>query len=319
MTTIAADTTTARTMHTELGPLQVGARVALVSPSGPAPREQLDRSIALLKEWRLEPVVGAHVGDPHPTAPYLAGADADRAADLQQAWCDPTIDAVFCIRGGYGSVRFLDLLDVVALRAARPKPLFGSSDVTAITEFWDEQLDCATWFAPMLSTLALLDDPEAQSGLHQAVFEPWRGTSYTRRDARTLVPGVAGGRLTGGNLSLLAMTTGARSRPIRHSEPRIALLEDVTEAPYRIDGFLVSLLRAGWFDGVTGIVLGSWLDCGDPAAVEAVVADLLVPLGLPTVWELGFGHGPAAPSVPLGVKATLTASDAPELSLDAAQ
>ncbi|WP_326968054.1 S66 peptidase family protein [Arthrobacter sp. CG_A4] len=290
-----------------LAPLKPGDRVGLVASSGPPVPELLGRSIALLESWGLVPVPGENLRATHPRAVYLAGEDARRAADLQNAWCDPTLAAVFVVRGGYGAVRLLDLLDVDKLRAAAPKPLFGSSDVTGIHEFWAERLDMSTWFTPMLATSALLDDPAATASLRRAVFEPFSGRSYTAALAETLVPGTAHGILTGGNLSLLAMTLAARGRPPLSNAGRIGLLEDVTEAPYKIDGMLHSLLRSGWFDGLAGLALGSWQDCGEPSKVKELCVELLAPLGIPLVWELGFGHGPAAHSIPLGVPATLNA------------
>ena len=300
---------------TVLSPLRPGDRVGLVASSGPPQPAMLERSIALLESWGLVPVPGHNLRATHPRAAYLAGEDAQRAADLQEAWCDPALAAVFVIRGGYGSVRLLDLLDVDKLRAAVPKPLFGSSDVTGIHEFWAEQLDMPTWFTPMLATGALLDDPAAAASLQQAVLEPFAGRRYTADAARTLVPGTARGLLTGGNLSLLAMTLGARGRPPVNNTGRIGLLEDVTEPPYKIDGMLHSLLRAGWFEGLAGLALGSWQDCGDLAEVEDLCVELLAPLGIPLVWELGFGHGPGAHSIPLGVPATLHAPGAARPSL----
>lgn len=300
----------------ELGPLAPGARVAIVAPSGPPPSELLARSLDLLVEWGLEPVVFPSATATHPRARYLAGSDAQRAADLQAAWCDETIDAVFCARGGYGSVRMIDLLDRDALAAATPKPLYGSSDVTGIHEYWLERLGLATWFTPMTATKALLDDAEAIESLRRAVFEPAGGRRFSASDAETLVAGEVTGRIIGGNLSLLAMTLGAHGRPVADHSGCIALLEDVEEEPYRLDGLLTSLLRAGWFDGVAGIALGSWHDCGDLGEVRALAEELLTPLGVPLVWELGFGHGPHAASIPLGVRGTLVAGSAPELVIE---
>lgn len=301
--------------HPELGPLRPGARVGLVAPSGPPKQEQLEKAMDVLRSWGLEPVPGKHLLDHHPRAAYLAGTDADRAADLQDAWCDDSLDAVLCVRGGYGAVRLLDLLDVSALAAARPKPLVGSSDITALHVFWAEELGVASWFTPMVATGAFLDDPVAAAGVRRALFEPYPGTSYTGLAAESLVPGTAQGILTGGNLALLAMLNGARNRKPVDNTGRIGLLEDVTEEPYRIDGMLQTLLRAGWFDGLTGLALGSWSECGDLAEVRALCVELLAPLGIPLVWELGFGHGPAAHSIPLGVPATLDAGDRPQLVL----
>ena len=303
-------------MRPEFTPLRPGARVAIVAPSGVAPPLLLQRAEELVRSWGLEPVVGPHVGAGHPRASYLSAPDIDRAADLQWAWTDPSIDAVFCARGGYGSIRMLDLLDVDALRSARAKPIFGSSDATGIAEFWLERLGVGFWFAPMLATTPMVEDPAAMADLHRAVFEPVLGHEFSSPAAAALVPGSASGKLIGGNLSLLALTLGARGRPPLDNSGTIAMLEDVTEPTYRIDGFLTALLRAGWFDGVAGIALGSWLDCGPADELRALCLELLAPLGVPVVWELGFGHDVAAQSIPLGATGTLFADEHPRLRID---
>ncbi|WP_052274187.1 S66 peptidase family protein [Arthrobacter sp. L77] len=304
------------TARTGAGLLRRGDRVGLVSPSGTPTEENVQRAVRLLSDWGLDPVLGAHVLDRHPRASYLAGTDADRTADLQDLWCDESIAAVFCIRGGYGAVRLLDLLDVGRLRTASPKPLIGSSDVTALHEYWAENLGLPTLFAPMVATDALLDDDAARRHLHESLFSPQAGREYTSAAAEALVPGRATGVLTGGTLSLLSMTLGARGRPaIDDDKSKIGLLEDVTEDIYRLDGLLMSLLRAGWFEGMTGLALGSWSKCGELHEVKALVEELLCPLGIPLIWELGFGHGPAAHSIPLGVEATLIAEGTPRLVL----
>ncbi|MDN5726283.1 MAG: hypothetical protein L0G99_10195, partial [Propionibacteriales bacterium] len=115
--------------------------------------------------------------------------------------------------------------------------------------------------------------------------------------------------------TLLAMTLGARTRPVLDHPPTIALLEDVTEDTYRIDGYLQSLLRAGWFDGVSGVALGSWQNCGPLPEIRALAEEFFAPLGMPVVWELGFGHGPGAHSIPLGIPGRLVADDRPRLEL----
>ena len=302
--------------YPELAPLKPGDRVGLVASSGPPAPESLDRAVAVLEEWGLVPVPGRHLRDRHPRAPYLAGTDAHRAADLQDAWCDDSLAAVFVVRGGYGAVRILDLLDPLALAAAQPKALIGSSDVTALHEYWAEQLGLATWFTPMIATNAFLQDEPARRGVHEALFTPFAGREYTSPAAATLVPGAARGRLVGGNLSLLAMTMGAHGQPKPSNAGCIGLLEDVTEDVYKIDGMLQTLLRAGWFEGMAGIALGSWKDCGDYDPIRNLCLELLAPLDIPLVEELGFGHGKAASSLPLGVSATLEAGPSPRLVLD---
>lgn len=290
-----------------LGPLTPGDRVALVAPAGPPPAALLERGAALLRDWGLVPVIFHSALARHPRADYLAGPDARRAADLVAAWHDPSITAIFCVRGGYGTVRVLDLLDAEAMATVAPKPVYGSSDITALHEWLRERLDVPSWFAPMIATADLLDDAAAIASLRAAVFDGPAGRSWSAATARTLVPGRARGPLIGGNLSLLAMTIGARGRPAIHNAGAIALLEDVTEDVYRLDGHLQTLVRAGWFDDIAGIALGSWRDCGPPEQIRALMVETLGPLGVPLAADLGFGHGPAAHSLPLGVPVTLAA------------
>lgn len=298
-----------------LGPLRRGDRVAMICVSGPAKPEDIDSAEALLREWGLEPVRGAHLSDVHPRAAYLAGTDQGRAEDFQWAWTDESIAGIFMVRGGYGAIRVLDLLDVAALRVAPPKPLYGSSDVTALHEFLGQEVGVGSWFTPMLAMRSILDDDAALSNLHQAVFEPRQGRVFTAPQAQTLVPGVAEGSLVGGNLSLLCMSMGAKGLAKPSNAGKIVLLEEVNEETYRVDGFLQNLLRAGYFDSIAGIALGSWQGCSELAEIKALCSELLGGLGVPMIWELGFGHGPAAQSLPLGARARLVASERPELVL----
>ncbi|KRC65519.1 hypothetical protein ASE12_12605 [Aeromicrobium sp. Root236] len=299
--------------------IRPGDRVALVAPAGPIPPHLLTTALELVESWGLHPVTYPSATAAHARASYLSGDDRVRADDVQQAWCDPDIAGVFCIRGGYGAVRVLDLLDREAMTAAEPKPLYGSSDITALHEWIREQLGVPTWFTPMLSTDVMVNDEVAREALRTAVLEPESVSAWTSASAVTLVEGHAEGRLIGGNLSLLSMTTGARGRPPLDNTGCIALLEDFTESTYRIDGYLHTLLRSGWFDGVTGVALGSWAKCSPVEEIHALCLEVLGPLGIPMVGELGFGHGPGAHSIPLGVRGALLAGDSPSLQLSATE
>lgn len=299
--------------YPELGPLKSGDRVGLVSPSGPAPEAQVLAAEELLRSWGLVPVRGKNVLSRHPRAKYLAGSDAQRAGDVQDAWTDDSLSAVFCIRGGYGTVRLLDLLDVAALRAAKPKALIGSSDITGLHEFWEHNLGVATWFAPMIATNAVLGDEKSTERLRSALFNDVSGLEMTHPEAQTMVPGIARGNLTGGNMSLLAMTTGSHPAELKRAEGKIVLIEEVTEDVYRVDGLLMKLIRAGYFEGAAGIALGTWEQCGELSEIKELVEELLIPLGLPLVWGFRFGHGADVETLPLGVPATLYADENPRL------
>jgi muramoyltetrapeptide carboxypeptidase len=289
--------------------LRAGDTVAIVAPSGPPPPELVESSVAVLQDWGLRVRVGKHVLDRHPDLPYLAGLDAHRAADLQDAWCDPDVAAVICARGGYGTMRMVDLLDWDAMAEAGPCVFTGSSDITTLHAAIGERLDVVTVFSPITAGTSF--DQTAQKYLRTTLFEPESMLELTGPTVATMNHGSATGVLVGGNLSLLSSCVGmAGPAP----DGSIVLLEDVNEEPYQLDRMLTQLLRAGWFTGVAGIALGSWSGCGEPSDVYAVMADLLGGLGIPTVWELGFGHVPAQLTIPLGVEATLDA-DAGTLTL----
>lgn len=284
--------------------LRPGDTVALVSPSGPVEPVAMQRGQTLLESWGLTVRVGAHALD---RAGYLAGTDADRAADVQTAWCDPDVAAVFCARGGYGAHRMVDLVDWPALNRAGPCLLVGSSDVTALHEAVARHLDLVSVFGPMPATEILAgSDPDAASAEHlrATVLDAVAAELGLDADAPgTLAPGRASGPLVGGNLSLLAASIGTpESVPAAGA---IVVLEDVTESAYRVDRLLTQLLRTGWFDGVRGVALGSWLDCGDDAV--AVVGERLAGLGVPVLAGLPFGHGRPQLSLPLGADAELDA------------
>ncbi|MBF8187901.1 LD-carboxypeptidase [Nonomuraea sp. K274] len=265
--------------------MQRGDTVAIVSPSGPADAAMLGRGVRRLEGLGLKVVVGAHALDRQRLG-YLAGGDAERAADLQAAWCDPAVSAVFCCRGGYGAGRLLGLLDWDAMRAAGDKVLLGSSDITALHNAFAIELGVPTLHGPMPANdlVGGEDGPEPRTweSLQAALF----GTGAPVQGDRVLAPGRAEGVLAGGNLSLLASMCGTRWQP--SFAGRVAFLEDIGEEPYRIDRMLTQLLQAGVFDGVRGIALGSWVNCGDP---YPVLEDRLGALGVPVLAGLPVGHG----------------------------
>ncbi|MFJ1576924.1 LD-carboxypeptidase [Streptomyces sp. NPDC088182] len=294
--------------------LRPGARVAVVAPSGPVPAERLEAGLDILRGWDLDPVVAPHVLDVHPRLGYLAGTDQDRARDLQDAWCDPAVSAVLCARGGYGAQRMADLLDWTAMRAAGPKVLVGYSDITALHEAFARRLGLVTLHGPMTAALTFLKDAATQESLRATLFEPESARTLGPATARGLVPGRAAGVTFGGCVSLLAAELGT---PYARTSAAggLLLIEDVGEEPYRLDRILTQLLRSGRLDGVAGIGLGSWAECGPYEDVRALLLDRLGGLGVPVVEELGFGHGESNLTVPLGVSAVLDAESA-TLTLD---
>lgn len=289
-----------------------GDRVVVVSPSGPSPKDRLATGAAMLRDWGLEVDVASSAGSRSERFAYLAGDDEARARDLQDAWCDPSVAAVVCARGGYGVQRILEHLDWDTMAAAGPKVLAGYSDITALHSAIATRLGVVSLHAPMTSTEVFVNDEASAEHLRRTLFEPEATMTLTSDTARALVPGTARGVTVGGCLSLLASEIGT---PTGHPSAAggILLLEDVGEDAYRIDGYLTHVLRTGWLEGVAAVAAGSWQGC-EP--VEDLVRDRLGNLGVPILWDLGFGHCPSTLTVPLGVTATLDA-DAGTLVLDA--
>ncbi|MFJ4283274.1 LD-carboxypeptidase [Streptomyces massasporeus] len=296
--------------------LAPGARVAVVAPSGPVPEERLQAGLDILRGWGLDPVVTPHVLGRHRGLDYLAGTDEQRAADLQNAWCDPSVAAVLCARGGYGAQRMVDLLDWAVMRAAGPKVFAGFSDITVLHQAFATRLGLVTLYGPAAAGVDFLKNARAQEHLRATLFEPEsvRTVTAVPPGGTALVPGRARGVTLGGCLSLLVSDLGT---PHAHPGARggLWLVEDIGESPYRLDRYLTQLLRTGWLDGVAGIALGSWAGCGPYEELRTVFADRLGGLGVPVVEEFGFGHGEGALTLPLGVEAELDAQ-AGTLTLD---
>lgn len=287
--------------------LRPGDRVAVVSPGGPVAQDRLEAGCAVLRSWGLDVVTGPHADAVHPRFGYLAAPDADRVSDLQAAWLDPEVAGVLCARGGYGAQRIVELLDWDAMRSVPPKVFGGYSDATALHAAFSTRLGVATLHCPMVGARPFVDDERSARLLRRMLFEPAGELSLTSPGAVGLVPGAARGVTVGGCASVLAADLGS---PAAWPGARgaIVLLEDTGEELYRLDRVFTQLLRSGWLDGVAGIALGSWHGCED--GVHDLVLDRFGGLGVPIVGELGFGHGPSAITVPLGVPATLDAGAA---------
>jgi muramoyltetrapeptide carboxypeptidase len=297
--------------------LQPGATIGVVAPASPLyNRGDLARASAVLQRLGFRVKPGEHVHQRHG---YLAGLDQARADDFMHIWCDPDVHAVLCVRGGYGSARMLDKLDYAQL-ARHPKPFVGFSDITALHLALERRANLVTFYGPMIISLAR---PKVSSytveGLASALTqtEPLGFVPLNPDDPwiETINPGIAEGELAGGCLTLLAHAVGTPDQPVWRD--KIVFLEDVRAEPYEIDASLTQLLRAGAFDGVAGIVLAEHAEVGPRAfqpafpstlSLEDVIAELIRPLGVPTIYNLPLGHGQHLATLPLGVRARLDAT-----------
>jgi muramoyltetrapeptide carboxypeptidase len=292
--------------------------LGVVAPASPAyNRGDIARAAARLEALGLglSLKLGEHVRDRHG---YLAGTDQDRADDFMRVWCDPDVDGVMCLRGGYGCARIVDRLDYAEL-ASKPKPFIGFSDITALHLALGRRAGLVTFYGPMLVTLAnpglsaytlngfarALTSTAPLSPVQPSPDDPW---------VETVVGGVAEGELAGGCLSLLASAVGTSDPPDWRG--KVVFLEDVNEEPYQIDASLTQLRRAGAFEGVAGLVVGEHAGCAPrdykPAfpstlSLEDLIDELIRPLGVPTIYNLPLGHGQHLATLPLGVRVRLDA------------
>lgn len=296
--------------------LRSGDLVAVPAPAGPVPPERLRAGVAVLESWGLRVRVSPHTLARHPSLGYLAGDDAERAADFTAAWSDDEVAAVVCARGGYGAQRILDLLDWRGLAEGRPKILLGFSDVTALHQAVASQLGLVTIHGHVATSLGG-STPESRERLRLMLFEPTVVDLLEEAAHEVVLPGSAAGVLVGGNLTMIA--TGLGGRHAHGATDSIVVFEDVSEEPYRLDRSLTQLLRAGWFDGVRAIVLGEFTDCGDPDQTQRTLRDRLVPLGVPIVSGVDLGHTSSTRTVPLGVVAELAAPSSGPARLTLAQ
>ena len=280
--------------------LRPGDRVAVLSISSPA-GAGLELGLASLRFAGLDPVVYDSARDTGTFRTYLAGDDAVRAGDLRAALLDDSIKGILFACGGYGSQRTIEALDWSGLEDVEPKVLVGYSDVTAILEAVATRLGWASVHAAMVDYA----DKYALTSLLRMIMQPERATELVLDTARTAVAGVAQGVTLGGNLCLLMSSLGTpTSRPARGG---ILLIEDESEEDYRVDRMLTHLRRAGYLDGVAGIICGAWHNCGPVEVIEQILMERLGDLGVPMVFGADIGHDALNQAFPIGVAAELDA------------
>jgi muramoyltetrapeptide carboxypeptidase len=300
-----------------------GSRVALVAPAGPLlDRDDLTRAEALCRALDYEPVLAPHAGARYG---YLGGTDEERLADLNAALRDPAIDAVWCIRGGYGLTRILDGVDFPAL-ARRPKAVIGFSDVTALLAGVTRSAGLVGFHAPNARTSMPRFSRQhfervLACGTPAGTLEPLPQPAdvLVARENRivTLQGGVAEGRLAGGNLSLLQCLIGTDYFP--DLEDALLVLEDVNEDLYRVDRMLAHLRMVGALDRLAGVLVGRFTELerstGDGAlGFDEVLATYFGPLRIPVALGFPVGHIDEQWTLPFGVRARLDA-DTGEVSL----
>jgi muramoyltetrapeptide carboxypeptidase len=288
--------------------LRQGDVVGIIAPAGPVRRsEELEHAREQARLLGLEPRFGKHVFDQYG---YLAGNDARRADDFNRFAKDPSIRAIFAVRGGYGTMRILDDLDYAAL-AADPKVVMGFSDLTALLNAITARTGMITFHGPVAGHAML--SAELIGGIRRAVMSKRPLGALRAPEIRMIVPGTARGRLAGGNLSVIAALSGTPYAVPSHG--RILFVEDVHEAPYRVDRMLTQLRLSGALRGCAGIALGKFQECVPKSdelpslTVEQTLGDRLEDLGKPVLAGARVGHLEDQWTLPVGMIATIDGPD----------
>jgi len=295
-------------------PLSPGDRVALVAPSRPAAPDLVEASTAYLEARGFSVARGTHLCDAYH---YLAGRDCDRAADVMEAFRDPEIGALFCARGGYGSGRILDRLDMDFI-ARHPKIVVGFSDTTGLHLGLYARAGLVGFTGALADLdLAAAPHPLIEESLWRALSrpEPLGEIATAADELSVLRPGRGSGPLVPANLALLCSLLGTPFAP--DLAGAVLLVEDVAEPPYRLDRMLNQLRLAGILDHLSALVLGQFSDCFVPEdmdqspTLEELVLDLTPP-SLPVLAGFPYGHVARRRVLPIGVRADLD-TDGPSL------
>ena len=284
-----------------------GDLIGLVSPaSAPSSPEMIEKGVRYLEKLGYAVKVGENAAKVHG---YLAGSDVQRAADFNDMICDKTVKAIFTVRGGYGTPRILPLLDYTALKR-NPKIIVGYSDITALQLAIFRKIELVTFSGPMAG-VEMSDgiDPYTEEHFWRIITSKSKvGVLKNPADEpiKVLHDGKGRGRILGGNLATAISLLKTPFAPTLNDS--ILILEDVDEAPHRVDRMLAQLSNAQILGSISGLMFGKFIDCvpSDPSKpflpVDQVLNNVAQSLNCPVVANLQYGHLPRKLTLPLGLR-----------------
>lgn len=270
--------------------LKVGDTVAIVAPAGILKNREgeINKAKALLKSWGLHAIVGKHVFN---QGKHFAGTDDERCEDFQNALDDSSVSAIWCARGGYGSVRILDKLDWTNFKE-HPKWIIGYSDITAIHS---EVHNLGFQSLHAIMCTSLQDDAETIketiSTFKAAIFGKQLG--YTLEGSKYNKPGTISAPIVGGNLTIMHTMLGSKTSI--DTSGKILFIEEIGEYKYHIDRMLQSLKRAGYFDNCKGVIIGDMTKIKRNttpwgSSIEQLILDVLSDYNFPIAFNMKAGH-----------------------------
>lgn len=300
--------------------LEIGDVIGLVMPASQGSPESLEWIVHSLKTRGYIPKLASNA---HKSHGYLAGADLARAQGLMELWLDPEVDALWCIRGGYGSARLLPLLDFQLIQN-HPKMFIGMSDITALHIALGQCASLVSYLGPNLASLFHLEKPSTDFTFNHC----WHFLSHPKdiynysypksQEISVIKEGEAEGILVGGNLALITSLIGTPWQ--LDAQGKILVLEDVNEAPYKIDRMLNQLQLSGLLDQVSGVVLGAFEQCVTPhksLSLSEIFQEYFGHRSYPTLRGFPTGHVQDQVMLPLQCRARLSTDRASLTLLEA--
>lgn len=285
--------------------IKIGSTIGIISPASPENPENIKFGIDFLKSLGFNIKEGKHIYD---TWGFLAGSDNDRACDLMSMFMDDEVDMILCLRGGYGTMRILPLIDFDMIKA-HPKIFAGFSDITTILNSIYQRCNLITFHSPMCTsnfedkiTLESFITTLTKGDLPYSIKNP-EGMELTFSNI-----GNAAGQLVGGNLSLICSTLGTPYEI--KTDGNILFIEDVGVDPYEIDRMLTQLLLSDKLQVCNGIVFGQFTNCElkhyeRSLTIDEIIEDRILSLGIPTFLNVAAGHSYPRLTLPIGAKINL--------------
>lgn len=289
--------------------LKIGDTIGLIAPSGPLRKGNIDQIKNSIQSYGYNVKVGESCYLKHKG--YLAGNDDTRARDIEKMFSDKTIDAIMCLRGGYGTSRLLDKIDY-NLIFQNPKIFIGFSDITGLHIVFNQICNLSTYHGIMAYTAPKWDNFTYGSFLEALNFkDELIIENPVKEKIYTIYPGESEGILVGGNLSLIISTLGT-SYEI-DTRNKILFIEEIGEYIYRIDRMLMHLYHAGKLEDCNGIIYGDFNDCrkfnDDDNEIIELLKEISQKVNKPAIYNLQAGHCMPMLTLPLGVKCSMDATN----------
>lgn len=298
--------------------LKKGDTIGLVAPGYAIKPEVLERAKATLREMGFIPF---HTDLILGNNGYFSATDIERAKDVNDMFANPKIDGILCARGGYGCTRIMHLLDYTLIKN-NPKALIGFSDITALANGIYKETGLITFHGPVGSTLNdnysikqfenVLIHPKKKLLIENVKLKDSELSKDPEFDRYTITPGQATGKLVGGSLTLINALIGTPHEI--DFTGAIVFIEDIEEAPYRIDRMLTQLIEGPTFKKAAGIMIGVCKGCDKPEkpdtfTLKQVILDRIQQLGIPAAYGMSFGHVANNFTIPIGIAATFDANN----------